>query len=32
LESRKYVVNIDKFKLDTNNSGYFIEYNIWGIK
>lgn len=32
LESRKYVVNIDKFKLDTNNSDYFIEYNIWGIK
>lgn len=32
LESRKYVVNISKFKLDNNRSNYYIKYNIWGLK
>jgi hypothetical protein len=33
LESRKYVVSIDKFNLDNNGSlKFFIRYNIWGIK
>lgn len=32
LESSKYVVNINKFNLDSNISKYFIKYNIWGIK
>jgi hypothetical protein len=32
LESSRYVVNVDSFKLDKNGSGYFIRYNIWGVK
>jgi len=32
LESRRYVNSINEFFIDRNNSTYYIEYNIWGIK
>ncbi|GAX87078.1 conserved hypothetical protein [Lebetimonas natsushimae] len=32
LESRKYINNLSKFKLDINSTNYFIKYNIWGLK